>query len=70
MVRLSLEKQTSFYRWWFHKPGNTQSEYEKIGYASYFEPLEWIISSGDYVVDVESDLKQQSLNWMQNLNTS
>lgn len=67
MVKLSLEKKTSFYRWWFHKPGDNKTEYEKIGYSVYFEPLDWVISSGDYVVDVESDLKQQSLNWLKNL---
>lgn len=67
MVRLSLEKKTSFYRWWFHKPGDSKTEYEKIGYSVYFEPLDWVVSSGDYVVDVENDLKQQSLNWLKSL---
>ncbi|WP_372117400.1 EAL domain-containing protein [Vibrio sp. 10N.261.46.E11] len=67
MVKLSLEKETSFYRWWFHKPGDNQTEYEKIGYSIYFEPLDWVISSGDYVVDVENDLKKQSLNWLNSL---
>ncbi|MDA0129312.1 cache domain-containing protein [Vibrio sp. MarTm2] len=57
----------AFYRWWFVKPDNKNKEFEKIGFGKYFEPYDWFIGTGDYVVDVEDDIKQTVLAWIKNL---
>ncbi|EGA68773.1 GGDEF domain-containing protein [Vibrio sinaloensis DSM 21326] len=57
----------AFYRWWFVKPDNKNKEFEKIGFGKYFEPYDWFIGTGDYVVDVENDIKQTVLAWIKNL---
>jgi len=57
----------AFYRWWFVKPENRNQEFEKVGFGKYFEPYDWFIGTGDYVVDVENDIKATSLKWLKNL---
>lgn len=57
----------AFYRWWFVKPDNKNKEFEKIGFGKYFEPYDWFIGTGDYVVDVENDIKATVLYWLTNL---
>lgn len=57
----------AFYRWWFVKPDNKNKEFEKIGFGKYFEPYDWFIGTGDYVIDVENDIKQTVLAWISNL---
>lgn len=49
----------SYYRWWFVKPGDKSQEYEKIGFGKHFAPYDWHIGTGEYVVDVENDIKQR-----------
>lgn len=60
-------KGEAFYHWWFVKPDNKNQEFEKIGFGKYFEPYDWFIGTGDYVVDVENDIKATSLEWLRNL---
>ncbi|WP_375749514.1 cache domain-containing protein [Vibrio sp. HN007] len=60
-------KGEAFYRWWFVKPDNKNKEFEKVGFGKYFEPYDWFIGTGDYVVDVENDIKQTVLKWLKNL---
>jgi diguanylate cyclase (GGDEF)-like protein len=47
------------YRW--YAPDNKQAMQEKIGYARVFEPLGWVIGSGEYLYKVEQRLQQQAL---------
>ena len=51
----------AFYRWWFVKPQNKQQEFEKIGFGKYFEPYDWFIGTGEYIVDVENDIQTRLL---------
>jgi len=54
----------AYHRWWFVKPQDKNQEFEKIGFGKYFEPYDWFIGSGDYVADVENDIKTQVLDWV------
>lgn len=48
----------AFYRWWYQKPGfPATQEFEKIGFGKAFEPYDWFIGTGEYVADVEGDVK-------------
>lgn len=58
------EKGEGFSRWWYPKPGNLKEEFEKIGYAKWFEPLDLYIGTGEYIVNVEEDIKEQLLKWI------
>ncbi len=50
----------SQYRWF--APDYPDQMKEKITYVEYFEPLDWIIGTGDYLYQVENDLKLEALN--------
>lgn len=67
MGELVKRDDEAFYRWWFVKPENRNKEFEKVGFGKYFAPYDWFIGTGDYVVDVENDIKQTSLKWLRNL---
>jgi signal transduction histidine kinase len=50
-----------FFRWWWKKPTDTETEYEKIGYSKHFAAFDWFIGTGDYVLDYEEELKKEIL---------
>ncbi|RDE22747.1 EAL domain-containing protein [Motiliproteus coralliicola] len=52
----------AYYRWWFVKPSDKTKEFKKIGFGKYFEPYDWFIGTGEYVVDVENDIKANLLD--------
>ncbi|MCL9781776.1 cache domain-containing protein [Vibrio sp. S4M6] len=58
---------SAFYRWWFKKPGEGDKEFEKIGYAKHFKPYDWFIGTGEYVADVEAEIKRRMLLWLTKL---
>ncbi|MGX9463132.1 bifunctional diguanylate cyclase/phosphodiesterase [Shewanella sp. A14] len=62
---INLIKQQNgeaFYHWWYQKPGKPAAEeFEKIGFGKYFEPYDWFIGTGEYISDVEDDLKASLL---------
>lgn len=47
--------------WWWKKPSDIHTEYEKIGYSKSFAPFDWFIGTGDYVADYEEELKKELL---------
>lgn len=55
----------SAYRW--YAPDFPEQMRDKIAYVELFEPLNWIIGSGDYLYQVENDLKQQVLQRLRSL---
>jgi len=61
MGELVKSNGEAFYRWWFVKPQNKTQEFEKIGFGKYFEPYDWFIGTGEYIVDVENDIKKRLL---------
>ncbi len=61
LSNIATSQGEGFLRWWWKKPSDTQSEYEKIGYSKYFAPFDWFIGTGDYVLDYEEELKAEIL---------
>jgi len=57
----------SFYHWWFVKPDNKEQEFEKIGFGKYFVPYDWFIGTGEYLIDVENDIKQRMVQRISNI---
>ncbi|WP_017222940.1 bifunctional diguanylate cyclase/phosphodiesterase [Moritella dasanensis] len=67
MGKLIKTHDESFYRWWFVKPENNNKEFEKIGFGKRFAPYDWFIGTGEYVIDVENDIKQRLLQRISNI---
>ncbi|UGA56117.1 bifunctional diguanylate cyclase/phosphodiesterase [Vibrio sp. VB16] len=64
-IKLVEEYGEAFYRWWYPKPGEEKAkEFEKVGFAKRFEPYNWLIGTGEYLVDVEHDVQNQVLEWL------
>ena len=61
-------KGEGFTRWWFVKPQNRNQEFEKIGFSKHFAPYDWFIGTGEYVVDVENDIKERLLRRISQIN--
>ncbi len=64
MAFIAANKQEGYHRWWFYKPQDLQTDYEKIGFVKHVEPLNWFIGTGEYVADYESDEKKRILRWL------
>jgi len=65
--QLAKEHGESFYHWWFVKPDNKEQEFEKIGFGKHFEPYDWFIGTGEYLIDVENDIKQRMVRRISNM---
>ena len=66
--QLTKEHNEAFYHWWFVKPANKKREFEKIGFGKHFAPYDWFIGTGEYVVDVENDIKKRLIQRISNIN--
>lgn len=67
MIHLVETENEGYLRWWFIKSKKDTEEFEKIGFAKYFEPLDWLIATGDYIVDVEKDIQKKLLDQLTNI---
>jgi signal transduction histidine kinase len=61
LSNIATSEDEGFFRWWWKKPADTETEYEKIGYSKHFAPFNWFIGTGDYVIDYEEELKKEIL---------
>lgn len=61
LSKIATTQGEGFLRWWWRKPADIETEYEKIGYSIYFKPFDWFIGTGDYVLDYEAELQQDLL---------
>lgn len=61
MATLIKDKKEGFITWWWTKPNIKNQEFEKIGFAKYFEPYDWFIGTGEYLIDFEEELKKDIL---------
>jgi len=66
--QLAKENGEAFYHWWFVKPNNKNQEFEKIGFGKHFAPYDWFIGTGEYVADVENDIKKRLIERIANIN--
>lgn len=60
-TQLSNKYGEGYQTWWFSKPKDKDRSYEKIGFIKLFEPFDWFIGTGEYVVDYENSLKKELL---------
>jgi len=67
IVNILKKQESTFYTWFWHKPQDKFKHYEKIGYSKYFEPLDWYIGTGEYIIDFEKSLQKKILEQIQGI---
>ncbi|WP_153912357.1 cache domain-containing protein [Shewanella sp. TC10] len=63
--KIQQQQGEAFYHWWYQKPGYpVTQEFEKVGFGREFTPFNWFIGTGEYIADVENDVKATLLKWI------
>ena len=62
MINIAKESGEGFYEYRWTKPESAGNDYKKISFVKRFEPHDWIIGTGLYVDDVESQIKADLLS--------
>jgi PAS domain S-box-containing protein len=65
MIRIAEEDGEGFYQYVWTKPGSRHRDHPKLAYIKYFPGLDWLIGTGEYLEDVEADLKANILRQME-----
>ncbi|MBV5328427.1 MAG: cache domain-containing protein [Chlorobium sp.] len=66
MLRLVKTGGEGFYEYTWTKP-NMEGHYSKIAYVKLFEPLGWVIGTGEYLDNVENDLKKEAIRYIEQI---
>ncbi len=53
------------YHW--KKVKNDKNAYPKLSYIAYFEPFNWMIGYGEYLDEIEENIKKDTLNWISDI---
>ncbi len=61
MIRIAREKGEDYYEYLWTKPESKEDSHRKLAYVKYFPGLDWLIGTGEYLEDVENDLKMRVL---------
>ena len=56
----------SFFEWYWFKPADKETQYKKIGYIKNFEPYNWFIGTGEYLIDFEKQVQEKVLHTILN----
>jgi len=61
-IQIVKEAKEGFHKYSWYKPKDKTKHYTKIAFVKHFEPFNWIIGTGEYLADVESDIKRKILD--------
>lgn len=64
------ESKDNFVDYYFPKPGEDTTAYQKRGYTMLFEPWQWVIGTGNYVDDIENYISQYESEMKNSINES
>lgn len=68
MLEMAREKGEGYYGYRWLKPGEPRDSYfEKIAYLKVIKPLGWVIGTGEYVADMEKDIKREVLDRLEKM---
>ncbi len=62
LIDITKASGEGFYEYHWTKPGETGNDFKKISFIKRFEPYDWVIGTGLYVDDVESQIKADLLS--------
>ena len=60
LINITKEEDEGFYDHTWTKP-DKEGVYNKISFVKHFKPFNWLIGTGDYVIDVEQQIKKNIL---------
>jgi PAS domain S-box-containing protein len=61
MIRIARERGAGYYEYLWTKPGSPDRDHRKLAYIRHFPGMDWLIGTGEYLEDVEDDLKSEIL---------
>jgi signal transduction histidine kinase/nitrogen-specific signal transduction histidine kinase len=61
MIALVKQSGEGFYHYTWTKPNAAGRDFPKIAFIKHFEPYDWLIGTGEYLDDVESDIQHEVL---------
>jgi|GEM_PF-382519 len=61
LIDVVKRKNEGFDIWHWYKPGDLNNEFEKVGFVKKFKPFNWLIGTGEYYKDFESEVKAKVL---------
>lgn len=61
------EKKEGFCSYHWNKPEYPEELVPKISYVKYFEPLDWVLGNGMYLIDEELRIQQEILNFIEKM---
>ena len=67
MIRLCKEQGEGFYTYLWAKPGKAKGSFPKIAYVKLFEPLGWVIGTGEYLDDYRHMVQEEVLERIKDL---
>ena len=70
MISIIRDKGEGFYRYSWTKPNQSGRNFPKIAYIIHFEPFNWLIGTGEYLDDIEKDIKNEVLARVENISFS
>lgn len=62
MIDIANTSGEGFCEYMWTKPGMQGNDHPKIAYVKKFAPMNWLVGTGEYMEDVESDIKTEILN--------
>lgn len=65
MIRIARQEGEGYYEYLWTKPGSTDDRHRKLAYIKHFPGLDWLIGTGEYLEDVENDLKARVLRQLE-----
>jgi PAS domain S-box-containing protein len=64
MIVLARQEKEGHYQYYWEKPGETTNMFLKRSYVKLFEPFNWVIGAGIYMDEVETLVKNQTIEWL------
>ena len=66
MLAIVKEQGQGFYQYTWSKP-NQNGHFPKIAYVKLFEPLGWVLGTGEYLDDVEKDIQKEVIEFVEKI---
>ncbi|CCQ73210.1 cache domain-containing protein [Magnetospira sp. QH-2] len=57
MLKIVAKDGSGYHTYAWTKPGGTGDDFKKVSYFEVFEPLDWVIGTGEYWSDFEKDIQ-------------
>jgi PAS domain S-box-containing protein len=67
MVKLVEKDGEGYYSYTWGKPDTPGQDFVKTSFVKLFQPFGWLIGAGEYLDDVEEDLKREAIQWIRDI---